>query len=67
MLLKEDALDRPLFEEEDESWDNTREGLSFLGLAVLETGEKMQVLFAFLQLEQVPEPGMPMSHLIHRA
>lgn len=64
MLRREDELDRPLLEDEDESWDSMSEGRSFLGLVALEdTGEKTQMLFDFLQLEQVPEPGMPMSHL----
>jgi hypothetical protein len=44
--------------------DTDKEGLSFFNeVAVEDTGENMHILFDFLQLEQVPEPGMPMSHL----
>lgn len=63
ILLNEDELDWPLFEEAD-SLSNNKEGLSFFDEVVVEdTGENMHILFDFLQLEQVPEPGMPMSHL----
>lgn len=63
ILLNEDELDWPLFEEAD-SLGNNKEGLSFFDEVVVEvTGENMHILFDFLQLEQVPEPGMPMSHL----
>lgn len=63
ILLNEDELDWSLFEEAD-SLGNNKEGLSFFDeVAVEDTGENMHILFDFLQLEQVPEPGMPMSHL----